>query len=167
MNIHRLAEFVDICSDLVAIEFGGRGLGDDGCINAAKVLQGNMRVKTVNLSGNNIGYSGAKAFAALFGLSISTLVHLNLSRNNLGPSGGACLVKSLERNTCLLELHIDFNNIGNFGATQMVKPLTSNTCLLKLGLTSNGISTANADKIRIAVAKGRNESDMARIQIMF
>mmetsp|Transcript_3899 Transcript_3899/g.5155 ORF Transcript_3899/g.5155 Transcript_3899/m.5155 type:complete len:439 (-) Transcript_3899:29-1345(-) len=166
-NNARLFEFLDMCSDLVSIELGGRGLHDDGAIATAKALHGNLRVSTVNLTANAIGYSGAKAFASLLSLSTSSLMILNLSRNQIGPSGGACLIRSIERNSSLLELHIDFNNIGNFGATQMVKPLSKNTCLLKLGLTANGISGENGDSIRKAMAQGREPSDVARLEILF
>ena len=144
-----------------------KGLGDDGATAAAKALHGNTRVATANLAANAIGFGGAKAWAGLLGLATTALVHLDLSRNRLGAAGAAAVVRAVERNTSLRTLLLDGNGVGNFGAGQMVRPLEQNVVLVALGLTSNAIATEAGDKVRAALARGRNARDTARLEVLY
>lgn len=165
-NAH-LKDFLIHAKDVVNLELSLQGLGDDGSVAAAQALHGNKRVAIVNLSANGISFAGCKAWGAFLGLSSSSLLTLDLSRNGIGASGAACLARGLAHNTALRTLLIDGNNVGNFGAQSMVQPLSSNVTLVALGLTSNGIATAVGDQVRAAVAKNRNPRDVARLEVLY
>ena len=61
---------------------------DDGAIAVAKALHENKRVSNVNLNSNCISFTGAKSFASLLSLSTTSLMHLDLSKNEIGSNGG-------------------------------------------------------------------------------
>ena len=65
------------------LNFSNSGLGVDGGIMLAAVLEGNQSVQWVDASGNALGNAGAKAFGDLL-LVNKTILHLNVSANGFG-----------------------------------------------------------------------------------
>jgi hypothetical protein len=81
----RLPEFLARCRDLVTVELGGQGVGNDGAIAVAQALHGNGRVSTLNLCANGIALPGAKSLASLLGLA--TTVRLIKGEVEKGAGG--------------------------------------------------------------------------------
>ena len=62
-----------------------------------------------------------------------SLTSLNLSVNNLGPTGAEELAEALKTNTTLTNLGLMRNNLGSAGAESLATALETNTSLTHLG----------------------------------
>ena len=93
------------------------------------------------LSGNNIGPSGAKAFAgALANKSCSSLSHLDLWDNNVTTDGGIELARALGHSESLSVLQLGQNGIGQEAGQFFGESLNKNSALRELYLGHNGLN---------------------------
>jgi Ran GTPase-activating protein (RanGAP) involved in mRNA processing and transport len=100
----------------------------------ALALDGNTTVTSINLSGHNIGDSGAVALAAMLRTN-GSITALHLNGNNVGNEGLAALTKALIENHAVRILTLDANRRITDHATQKQ---------LQLCLVQNVESSKNA-----------------------
>jgi len=85
------------CTELHTLLLLGNNLGVAGASQIARaVSQTTGSLEIVDISDNDIGDAGAKAFAAALRLTTS-LVSLNLARNGITDSGASSIVAALDR----------------------------------------------------------------------
>mmetsp|Transcript_19544 Transcript_19544/g.39584 ORF Transcript_19544/g.39584 Transcript_19544/m.39584 type:complete len:581 (-) Transcript_19544:136-1878(-) len=77
----------------------------------------------------------------------SALTKLILCNNNIGPSGAKAFAKLLSRNTTLSEIDLSCNNIKDIGAVAIFSALEKNSTVSSLCLSRNGISEESANII--------------------
>ena len=118
----------------------------------SQALSVNTKLTHLNLSGNEIGESGAQLLSnALF--YNTTLTHLNLDDNLVGPLGVAYLSLALVVNTTLTYLNLDGNLAQAFGATYLSRALSRNiTALTDLNLARNEIDDSVAESLSRALS---------------
>ena len=107
-------------TSLRSLDVSGNNIGDEG----AEALAANKTLSSLNVSSNFIFARGAKALAAN-----KTLSSLNVSQNCIGPGGA----KALAANTNLNSLDVSCNVIGDEGAMA----LTANKTLSVLNIGNN------------------------------
>lgn len=102
------------------------------------------QLRHIDLSGNNIRDVGACSVAGLL-LVHTQMESLNLSCNDIGPSGGEALFRAVAGNNTVRTLElgsssgINRNHIGPRCGPALQMLLKSNSCLQLLGLSGNGL----------------------------
>jgi len=96
-------------------------LGDDGAIEAAKLIQSNTTIATVNLSSNQIGNRGAIAVAKAVAAS-GNVTHLDLSKNDIGTDAIPALENLLKLSN-LVSINLSGNkNLSGPEMEKLFKP---------------------------------------------
>ena len=101
-------------------------------------LENPTGVKTLVLTGNDIGYEGVEFLAEALKTN-KTLQNLDLMNNRFGPKGVEFLAEALKTNKPLQTLHLGYNKIGNEGAIAIAEALKINKTLQTLDLKNNWI----------------------------
>jgi Ran GTPase-activating protein (RanGAP) involved in mRNA processing and transport len=128
---------------------GRNGLGSKGAIVILKALQ-NVPIQTLDLETNLLQDSMCPALVELL-KSSTTLVALNLERNDIRLEGATLIAQALKTNTVLRNLNLGFNRCSNAG-TLIGDALKVNRTLLTLNLGNNGIYPEGAKTISDALA---------------
>ncbi|CAN8024127.1 unnamed protein product, partial [Ixodes persulcatus] len=102
----------------------------------AGALATNDTLQHLNMGGNSIGLTGAKALASSLEAN-SSLLTLNLRNNNLGTCGAISLADVLPRNRTLQELYLCKNSIGEEGVVAIADSLVANQSLRALSIEAN------------------------------
>ncbi|KAH9255270.1 hypothetical protein BASA81_006710 [Batrachochytrium salamandrivorans] len=116
----------------------------------ATALRVNSHLTTLDLSLNQIGPSGATELASVLAEN-RTLRHLNLSDNNLGNRGAEALAAGLQYNTTLQSLNLSSNAIDQI---HFITLALEKARLAELSLACNRIDCEGAEAL--AVLLGRN-----------
>jgi len=105
------------------VDLSGRRISDDEAKYIASALMDpNTKVKTLDLTWNNIGRDGATAIAEAL-KSNETLQTLQLTSNCIDDDGATALANALAYNSTLRTLWLPRNMIGNAGATAIAEVL--------------------------------------------
>lgn len=96
----------------------------------------------LDLSHNQISDSGARAVGKL--LSQSQLQTLNLCNNNIHPHGAQAIAHALTKNGALQILNLRLNHIGDEGGQALCNALLQNSRLEQLHIGSNELSEPTA-----------------------
>ena len=80
-----------------------------------------------------------------------TLRSLNLSGYNIGNDGARVLAEALDQNTTLLTLELDNNNIGDDSVEMIAMMIKNNTTIRRLDLARNNFSDGAANQINDAL----------------
>lgn len=124
------------------------GLGDT-CINVvAKIIKKSTVFAQVDLSKNDFTNEGLRVLAETLRDFNSTIVHLNIGGNHIGPEGTMHLFQALQGHPSLVSLNLANNDchkhkikIGQKSAEALKFLLTSPGCLLThLNLTDNAMT---------------------------
>lgn len=157
---------------LSVLDLGFNGIGDTGCESLVlNAVAGNFHLRTLYLSGNNIGQKGALSIAGaiLHGCCLSALY---LSGTNIGPIGVKAIsaaITECEARTnvcagdgsglqiCRIE-QLDFgctamNSVGFIGIPNM---MLSNNSLRVLCLASNGIDDRDISLFSQAISQSES-----------
>ncbi|RXH79658.1 hypothetical protein DVH24_040805 [Malus domestica] len=123
------------------VSFAANGITGTGMKAFDGVLQSNVMLKTLNLSGNPIGDEGAKGARAIAEMlkKNSTLRVLELNNNMIDYSGFTSLAGALAENNTLRNIHLNGNYGGALGANALAKGLEGNKSLRELHLHGNSI----------------------------
>ena len=135
-EIDQLSQALSVNTELTHLNLSGNEIGESGAQLLSEALSVNTKLTHLNLSGNQIGKSGAQLLSKA--LSVNTeLTHLNLSGNQIGKSGAQFLSDALFYNTTLTHLNLDDNLVGPDGVAYLSLALVFNTTLTYLNLDGN------------------------------
>ena len=135
-EIDQLSQALSVNTELTHLNLSGNEIGESGAQLLSEALSVNTKLTHLNLSGNEIGESGAQLLSEA--LSVNTkLTHLNLSGNQIGKSGAQFLSDALFYNTTLTHLNLDDNLVGPNGVAYLSLALVVNTTLTYLNLDGN------------------------------
>ena len=151
-EIDQLSQALSVNTKLTHLNLSGNEIGESGAQLLSNALSVNTKLTHLNLSGNQIGKSGAQRLSnALF--YNTKLTHLNLDDNLVGPLGVAYLSLALVVNTTLTYLNLDGNLAQAFGATYLSRALSRNTtALTDLNLARNEIDDSVAKSLSRALS---------------
>jgi len=129
-------------SVIEAINLSGNSVGDQGLhevLAGLAALSGRTQQITLSLdlSGNKLGDASIPLLANF--IKKYPLMHLNLSRNNIGPHGAELLADILFTNSSLTYLNLYDNFIGDSGVAAIAHSIALNESLNLLGLAMNSI----------------------------
>jgi len=146
-------------SKLRVLSLAGNKLGAAGSECVALLLQGEYRgycpLLSLDLSKSDINHQGAaKLYSALS--RNSTLKHLSLEGNPLGPQSNSELMLFFLDNRALSTLNLSSCGLRAEGVAPIGEGLTRNHSLTSLNLAKNAIEDQGA--IAIAVGLGRNDT---------
>lgn len=112
---------------------------DHGGVAIAEGLQeGNVLLKTLILSSNEIGDGTARAFGKLFECN-HTLLYLDLSWNSIRQPGAEALSRGLQSNATLQHLNLSWNGLESKGVVYLGEMLQVNLGLKYLDLSSTRV----------------------------
>ena len=123
-------------------------------IDAASLSQAiavNSSLTELDLSGSQLGYSGAKSLSQAIAVN-SSLTELYLSGSWIFNSGAECLSQALKVNSSLTKLDLSGNDIGDYGAASLSQALAVNSSLTDLNLSQNSITDSGAASLSEALA---------------
>ena len=172
---------------LRVLDLSFNGIGDDGCeALAVKAVAGNYHLRTLFLTGNNLGEKGAMSIAGAI-VHGSVLSKLHLSANKIGPEGVKSLatavaevearlqmLESTEQQNAMSEaptighsetsvkphpiehLFLGSTAMGTTGFYAIPSMLLTNRSLKVLCLTDNGITDQDMSVLSQAFAQNKN-----------
>lgn len=144
--VNALASNKACCSIGLGWNYVGGELG-----NALRhLLDGNSRLTHLNIQWSNLGSGIAVLCEAV--KRNTTLRVLDVSHNNLGPTGGILIAKALEENSSLAELNLLENVLDEDVAVALGSMLAVNTGLKSLNLSCNNLGSAGGEAIAAALA---------------
>ncbi len=129
-------------SSLKTLNLARNGLRKEGAHALADALMDeHIQLEHLDLSGNKIGVSGAKAFAAML-VKNKTLKVLNLFSNIIDVDGARALKDALKVNCTLRELDVGLNRLREKGVMALAEGINQNktSALRTLGMRFNFIS---------------------------
>eukprot|EP00924_Labyrinthula_sp_SR-Ha-C_P008453 maker-scaffold_32-snap-gene-0.0-mRNA-1 protein AED:0.13 eAED:0.13 QI:66/0/0.5/1/1/1/2/0/467 len=127
----------------------------------ARGLKNNNTLEGLDLSHNYLTSQGAKT--ALQITALNKIKSLNLSYNNIGDKGAACAARLLKSKTkCFLEtLLLTRNNISDKSGLIFVEALNENKMLKELHLYDNELTISSVEKLALRQVKRRMEQPNA------
>ncbi len=129
-------------SSLRVLNLAKNGLRKEGAQALATTLsEEGVQLEHLDLSGNKIGVSGAKALAAMLAKNKSLKV-LNLFSNMIDVDGARALKEAFKINCTLQEIDVGLNRLREKGAKALAEGLSQNknSAIRTLGLRFNFIS---------------------------
>ncbi|KAF1861519.1 hypothetical protein Lal_00025870 [Lupinus albus] len=134
----KLNEFAQELRSLPSIDMSGRNFGDEGIFFLAESLAFNRIVEDVSFAANGITAAGLRAFDGVLQSNI-TLKTLDLSGNPVGDEGAKCLCDILAQNSSIEKLQLNSTDLGDEGAKAIAEMLKKNSSLRVLELNNNMI----------------------------
>ncbi|KAJ9472921.1 RAN GTPase-activating protein 1 [Diplonema papillatum] len=126
---------------VIDLNLSWNSIGSEGLLRIGRALvaspPGKTTLKSVNVSHNIVGNTGAKEFAKVLEMSFPTLEKINLSNNEVSDEGADALAKALAKNTTLKHLDLSRNKIGDEGARAFGEAVRANKTLMTLQLQHN------------------------------
>ena len=137
------------------LEISGHNIGNSGAAALAAALKTRLTgMRELNLALNSITDEGALALAGVLG-ALPSLDRLNLEHNWIGTSGSEALARALSSGRAhLRQLSLASNNLGERGGAALAGALASNRWLHTLNLYSNSIGTSGAVAFAATLAGG-------------
>eukprot|EP00808_Paulinella_micropora_P004090 g30517.t1 len=112
----------------------------------------NSTLTHLDVQYNGIGPQGAQAMADAIKVN-STLAHLNIFYNNIGPQGAQAMADAIKENKrCKLEkLGMAYNQIGDEGARHIAKALEVNSTITHMVISFCNIGPQGAQAMADAI----------------
>ena len=136
---YNMLQHLDCCNNNMG------GLGVDQLFDA--LLESKVRLKSLNISRNNLGESGAKSLAHFMAIKDSPMVELIADENHFGDRGSANVLQVVSSLKSLRRLSLKKNKIGRKGSCELSKLLTECTSLEELDVCWNEIRGTAAVKL--------------------
>ncbi|EQC34605.1 hypothetical protein SDRG_07928 [Saprolegnia diclina VS20] len=139
------------------LDLRGNRIQADGAVHLAAFLKHNDSVTSINLEWNCVGVleHGLEALSAALAMN-TTLTHLDLRNNSIGPDGATLLAAGLRRNHSLQELDLRWNDMGSVGGHALSEMLQDNHSLLRLHLMGNNVSMATLELVDACLRRNLN-----------
>ncbi|KAG5067965.1 hypothetical protein JHK85_000342 [Glycine max] len=134
----KLNEFARELRSFPSIDMSGRNFGDEGLFFLAESLAFNQIAEEVSFAANGITAAGLRAFDGVLQSNI-TLKTLDLSGNLVGDEGAKCLCDILVNNSSIEKLQLNSADLGDVGAKAIAEMLKKNSSLRVLELNNNMI----------------------------
>ncbi|TNN15207.1 T-complex-associated testis-expressed protein [Schistosoma japonicum] len=135
-------------STLNCLNLSHNSIGYRGIRALSKLLTGNNRITSLNLTNNRLKSSSGLSIAYALTQSTCSLVQLNLCMNKLQDEGGIAIAKALVQNSTLKELNLSVNDLHENTASYFGHVLTRNNTLTHLDLSNNQIGVAGSKKLQ-------------------
>ena len=134
------------CIGLLKLNVGSTEITDlAACTcNIAAVLNGNIKMKELDLSHNNLDATGISTIFKK--LNISHLIKINISNNVIGEQAADDIGNFLSKNTELKELDLSHNNLCAAGISNICRKLNISH-LTKINISNNAVGEQAADDI--------------------
>ena len=156
-----------IALPLEELRLEGNAIGHDGAASLAAALEGNTRLRTLNLALNPLGGSAGAAALARGLRRNAALTSLDLSGCGIGDAGAVALATALRSNTALVTLNLQSNGIGATGARALASMLRINPALRHLNLKLNAIGAHAAGALLDALQNGEAaKSGVSRLEAL-
>jgi NACHT/LRR/PYD domain-containing protein 3 len=127
-----LREFVANINGLCTLSMNHCHLGEEGAFHLSQGIIKSKRLKTLLLSGNELGDAGLASFAEYLGYSSFSLEHLDLSSNAISDEGTLTFAKYLSGNQHLLTVNFQRNEIGKEGGIALREAVGEHPNLTRL-----------------------------------
>ncbi|KAL1355228.1 hypothetical protein HN51_007280 [Arachis hypogaea] len=134
----KLNEFARELRSFPSIDMSGRNFGDEGLFFLAESLAYNQIVEEVSFAANGITAAGLKAFDGVLQSNIALKI-LDLSGNPVGDEGVKCLCDILVDNSGIEKLQLNSTDLGDEGAKAIAEMLKKNSSLRVIELNNNMI----------------------------
>jgi hypothetical protein len=156
------SKYYDSFGEIVVIDANGCYFGAETCQELAHFLTwSGCRVETIFAEWNRFGSSSPQqialsSLATAIGRS-STLTHLDLRNNNIGPEGALALCNGIQQSTSLTHVDLRWNELGDAGGDTFLEMLTeknqylASRKLAHLHLSGNSIAQNVLTKISVAL----------------
>ncbi|CAB4295079.1 unnamed protein product [Prunus armeniaca] len=134
-----------LLSTAEGVSFAANGITGTGMKAFDGVLQSNIMLKTLNLSGNPIGDEGVKCLCDIL-VNNNGIQKLQLNSTDLGDEGAKAIAEMLKNNSSLRALELNNNMIDYSGFTSLAGALVGNNTIQNIHLNGNygGALGANA-----------------------
>ncbi|KAL9667355.1 hypothetical protein QQ045_001709 [Rhodiola kirilowii] len=142
----KLNDFSKELRSFSTVDLSGHNFGDEGLFFLAESLAYNQVAEQVSFAANGITADGLKAFDGVLQTNIG-LKTLNLSGNLIGDEGAKCLCDILSSNNTLQKLQLNSTNIGDEGAKAIADMLKKNSTLRVVELNNNLIEYSGVASI--------------------
>ena len=126
--------------NLKTLDISGSNIGSEGASKLGEYFKSCINLQRLNLRSSRIGSEGAIELAERF-KCWTNLQKVDISRNNIGSKGAVALAKGFKSWTNLQELDISENNIGSKGATALAKGFKNGINLQELDISGNNIGS--------------------------
>ncbi|KAK5577204.1 hypothetical protein RB653_002144 [Dictyostelium firmibasis] len=145
-----LADALSNNRTITALSLSTNSLGNGFAEGIARALNTTTcSLKSLDISGNQIDYAGAKYIAEALSNN-KTLKLLNMSQNKLSPQFGQLIADSLKVNRSLIHLELSYTSLGDKGSLPIASLLANDgTHLIRLNMNENDIN----DRVGIVFAE--------------
>lgn len=109
----------------------------DGIYVISEHLLENMTLRVLDLGANEISFKGCEALAKLLKSENCVLESLHLSNNKASDFGAKAISQAISVNKSLLHLDMTYNDIHDLGLTQLAQSLEQNSTLLSFKFFGN------------------------------
>lgn len=128
----------EISPHQISLSLRDRNVGVERVCYLGGVLQGNTTLKELDLSANKLGPESVNALVHI--LNTTQITSINLADNTIGDEGVLVLAEALRGNTTLKHLDLSANNLGPAGAGAIAQMLNT-TKLENIALEGNEIGS--------------------------
>ncbi|XP_065917500.1 NLR family CARD domain-containing protein 3-like isoform X1 [Dysidea avara] len=133
-----ISECLTVHCTLVELNISSCNIICKGAVAIFKSMHSNTSIQVLSVLNNHLSTS---AITIREFLKVNkSLLHLDISANNITCEGTKTIIEGLKTNKTLTELHMSSNHIANKGAKAIAIALDFNTVLLKLDISDNKIT---------------------------
>jgi Ran GTPase-activating protein (RanGAP) involved in mRNA processing and transport len=122
-----------------------QGLNDEGIYVICEHLLENERLRVLDLGANKISYKGCQSLTKVLKSEYCALESLILNNNRTGYFGALAISDSIENNRTLVHLDMSTNDIDDEGLALIAKALFKNEILVSVKLYWNHFDTKSKD----------------------
>lgn len=142
---------------VLSLDMRGNAIRQDGAVSIGQMLKVNNSITSLNLEWNCVGIweTGIRAISDALAMN-STLVHLDLRNNKIGPQGIQALALGLKSNTTLCRVDLRWNHAGLIGGRSFADLLTVNTVLEEVDLAGNEVPEDISRSIMSGLERNRS-----------
>ena len=155
-----VARLLRVSGSLVKLRLSGNNIGYEGAKALAAGVAACGSLEELWMSTNKIGDEGAQAIAEAIGAS-GSLTMLDLSINLIGDEGAKALADALRASGSLAQLYLHDNKFGDEGVKALAAGVAASGSLARLLLAGNNIGDEGAMALAAGVAASGSMSFLA------
>ena len=146
-----VARLLRVSGSLVKLRLSGNNIGYEGAKALAAGVAACGSLEELWMSTNKIGDEGAQAIAEAIGAS-GSLTMLDLSINLIGDEGAKALADALRASGSLAQLYLHDNKFGDEGVKALAAGVAASGSLEELWMSTNKIGDKGAKALAAGVA---------------